>query len=319
MADISAQLFQRTIQVMRGASGIDRYASMTPEEAFGVEYWPLERYKLTLLPPERELARQIVLVTGGASGIGRALARRFAQEGAHVVIADIDLAGAETLAKELREAHGFMRSLAVSCDVTSEESIAQAFRQTVLAYGGIDMVVSNAGIASAHEIESTTLAEWEKLFDILSTGYFLVAREAFRTWRAQKLGGNLIFIASKNAVVPSKKASAYNAAKAAELHLARTLAAEGGDAGIRVNTICPDAVIQGSSIWNSAWREARAKEYGIKPEEIEEFFRQRCLLKVNVYPEDIAEAALFLASARSSKTTGAVLMVDGGIPGAFVR
>jgi len=319
MADISAQLFQRAIQVMRGASGIDRYAAMTPAEAFGVEYWPLERYKLTLLPPECELARQIALITGAASGIGRALARRFAQEGAHVVIADIDLNGAQALANELCEAHGFMRSMAVACDVTSEESITEAFRQTIMTYGGLDVVVSNAGLASAHEIESTTLSEWNKMFDVLSTGYFLVAREAFRTWRKQKLGGNLIFIASKNAVVPSKKAGAYNAAKAAELHLARTLAAEGGDAGIRVNVICPDAVIQGSNIWNSTWREARAKEYGIQPDEIENYFRQRSILNVNVFPEDIAEAALFLASSRSAKTTGAMLMVDGGIPGAFVR
>ncbi|MDR3573802.1 MAG: bifunctional aldolase/short-chain dehydrogenase [Anaerolineaceae bacterium] len=319
MADVSAQLFQRAIQVMRGAYTIDRYASMTPAEAFGVEYWPLERYKLTLLPPERELARKIAFITGAASGIGRALARRFAQEGAHVVIADIDLNGAQTLNKELCDQYGFMRSIAVACDVTSEESVAEAFRQTILAYGGIDVVVSNAGMASAHEIESTTLDEWKKLFDVLSTGYFLVGRQAFRTWRTQKLGGNLIFIASKNALVPSKKASAYNAAKAAELHLARTLAAEGGDAAIRVNTICPDAIIQGSSIWNSSWREARAKEYGIQPDEIEEFFRKRSLLNVNVFPEDIAEAALFLASARSAKTTGAILMVDGGIPGAFVR
>jgi NAD(P)-dependent dehydrogenase (short-subunit alcohol dehydrogenase family) len=242
-----------------------------------------------------------------------------AQEGAHVVIADIDLNGAETLAKGLCDTYGFMRSMAVACDVTNEESIAQAFRQTIMAYGGVDIVVSNAGLASAHEIESTTLSEWKKLFDVLSTGYFLVAREAFRTWRAQKLGGNLIFIASKNAVVPSKKAGAYNAAKAAEVHLARTLAAEGGEAGIRVNTICPDAVIQGSNIWTSAWREERAKEYGVQPDEIEDYLRQRSILNVNVYPEDIAEAALFLASARSAKTTGAVLMVDGGIPGAFVR
>jgi rhamnulose-1-phosphate aldolase/alcohol dehydrogenase len=319
LADISAQLFHRAIQVMRGASGIDRYASLTPAEAFGVEYWPLERFKLTLQPPERELAHQIAFITGAASGIGRAMARRLAQEGAHVVIADIDLSGAETLAKELCDTHGFMRSMAVACDVTSEESIAQAFRQTMLAYGGVDIVISNAGLASAHEIESTSLSEWKKLFDVLSTGYFLVAREAFRTWRTQKLGGNLIFIASKNAVVASKKAGAYNAAKAAEVHLARTLASEGGEAGIRVNTICPDAVIQGSNIWTSAWREARAKEYGVQPEQIEDYLRQRSLLNVNVYPEDIAEAALFLASARSAKTTGAVLMVDGGIPGAFVR
>jgi NAD(P)-dependent dehydrogenase (short-subunit alcohol dehydrogenase family) len=183
----------------------------------------------------------------------------------------------------------------------------------------VDIVVSNAGLASSHEIEATTLEEWDKIFAVLAKGYFLVAREAFRAWNAQGLGGSLIFVASKNALVAGKKTGAYSSAKAAELHLARVLAEEGGASGIRVNSIAPDAIIQGSAIWNSAWREARAKEHGIRADEIEEFYRQRCTLKVNVYPEDVAEAALFLASARSAKTTGAVITVDGGVPGAYVR
>jgi rhamnulose-1-phosphate aldolase/alcohol dehydrogenase len=319
LADISAQLYQRAIQVMRGASGIDSYASLTPAEAYGVEYWPLERYKLTLQPPERELARKVAFITGGAGGIGQAIAQRFAKEGAHVVIADINMESGKQTAQQLTDTYGFKRGMVVQCDVTDEDSVAQAFRETVLAYGGIDIVVSNAGMASAHPIEQTSLGEWEKMFSVLTTGYFLIAREAFRYWRAQGLGGNLIFVASKNALVPGKKASAYSSAKAAELHLARVLAEEGGDAGIRVNTICPDAIISGSGIWNSAWREARAREHGIRPDEIEEFYRQRSTLKLNVYPEDVAEAALFLASSRSAKTTGAVITVDGGVPAAFVR
>ncbi len=318
-ADISAQLYHRAIQVMRGASAIDQYVSLTPAEAYGVEYWPLERYKLTLQPPERELARRVAFITGGASGIGRAIAERFAQEGAHVVVADIDMEKAEQVAQELTEKHGFRRGMAVECDVTREEGVVRAFRETVLAHGGVDIVVSNAGLASAHPVEETSLAEWQKLFDVLARGYFLVGREAFRVWRQQGLGGSLIFIASKNALVPGKRASAYSAAKAAELHLARVLAEEGGADGIRVNSICPDAVIQGSGIWNSAWKEMRAKEYGIRPDEVEEFYRQRTTLKVNVYPWDVAEAALYVASDRSAKTTGAVLTVDGGIPAAYVR
>ncbi len=318
-ADISSQLYFRAIHVMRSASGIDQYVSLTPAESYGVEYWPLERYKLTLLPPERELAGKVAVVTGGASGIGRAIALRLAQEGAHVAIADIDSANASRTAQELCEAHGLKRGLAVECDVTSEESVAKAFREVTLAYGGVDIVVSNAGLARAHPIEDTPLEEWNRIFNVLAAGYFLVSRQAFRTWRAQGVGGNLIFIASKNALTPGKNASAYSAAKAAELHLARVLAEEGGPAGIRVNTICPDAVVQGSGIWSSAWREERARDYGVRPDEIEAFYRQRSTLKVNVYPEDVAEAALFLSSPRSSKTTGAVITVDGGVPGAYVR
>ena len=319
LADISAQLYFRAVQVMRGASTIDRYVSLTPAEAYGVEYWPLERYKLTLLPPERELARNVAFVTGAASGIGRAIVRRFASEGAHVVIADIDEAGAQAVAQEIIEKYGLKRALAVKCDVTSEQSVQEAFRATALTYGGVDIVVSNAGFAQAKMVEDVTLQEWQKMFDVLVTGYFLVAREAFRLWRHQHTGGNLIFIASKNSLVPGIKASAYSAAKASELHLARVLAEEGGSAGIRVNVVNPDAVISGSGIWKGEWRKQRAKELGIAEDQIEEHYRKRSTLKLNVYPEDIAEGALFFASARSAKTTGAVLNVDGGIPAAYVR
>ncbi|MBI1801596.1 MAG: SDR family oxidoreductase, partial [Chloroflexi bacterium] len=205
------------------------------------------------------------------------------------------------------------------CDVTDEQSVAAAFEQVCLTYGGIDVVVSNAGIATSAAIEDTTLADWNRTMDILAKGYFLISREAFRVWKQQKMGGSLVFVASKNSLAAGKNAAAYSAAKAAELHLARCLAEEGGAEGIRVNTVLPDAVLQGSGIWDSGWRQARAAGYGIKPEELDEFYRQRTTLKVNVYPEHIAEAISFLAGPRASRTTGAALTVDGGVAAAYVR
>lgn len=210
--------------------------------------------------------------------------------------------------------------LAIAGDVTSEASVAEAFAAATDAYGGVDVVVSNAGIASSAPVEATTLAEWERNQAVLSTGYFLVAREAFRVMRSQDKGGSIVFVASKNALVAGPNASAYSTAKAAELHLARCLAAEGGSAGIRVNTVNPDAVLQGSRIWGSSWREERASAYGIEPDELEEHYRKRTALGVNVLPEDIAEAVLHFASdARSGKSTGNVLNVDGGVTAAFPR
>ncbi len=319
MAMQAAGLYHRAIAVMRGASALDQFVSLSEQEAYDVEYWPLELYKLTLAPPERELSRRVALITGGAGGIGRAVAARLAEEGAHVVLADIDQAGAEEVAADLSSRVGEGRALAVRCDVTDDASVAEAFRTTILTYGGLDIVVNNAGIALAAPLEATTLAQWRRVHDVLTTGYFLVAREAVRMMKAQGLGGSIIFVASKNALVPSKEASAYNAAKAAEIHLARTIAEETGSAGIRVNTICPDAVLEGSKIWTSAWREERARSYGIPVDQLDEFYRRRTTLRVNVFPRDVAEAALFFASDRSAKTTGGILTVDGGVAGAYVR
>ncbi|MEK6571206.1 MAG: SDR family oxidoreductase, partial [Bacteroidota bacterium] len=319
MAKISSDIYHRSIAVIRGATAVDSYVSMTPAEAFSVEYWPLERYKLTLQPKEKELSRRIALITGGASGIGRAVAQRFAQEGAHVVVADLNAKGAESVAEEIQKLHGEGKAISIPMDVTAEESVVRAFRQTVLEFGGVDIVVSNAGISAASPIEETTVESWDRQMDVLAKGYFLVARQGFRVMRTQCIGGSIIFIASKNAVASGKNASAYSAAKAAELHLARCLAEEGGALGIRVNTICPDAVIRGSSIWSGKWREERAQAYGIRPDQIEEYYRNRTILKVSVFPEDVAEAALFFASDRSAKTTGAMLTVDGGVSAAFPR
>ena len=255
-AEISRQLYRRAIQVMQNAQ--NGFVSLTANESYAIEYWPLELYKLSLKPAPKALEGKVALVTGAASGIGRAIAHRLAADGAHVVIADLNLEGAKTVAAEIVETRGMRRSMAVSINVTSEQQVQDAFQVAILEYGGVDIVVNNAGIASSAPIEETSLEMWNKNQSILSTGYFLVSREAFRLWRRQDTGGNLIMIASKNSLAAGKNAAAYSAAKAAELHLARCLAEEGGAAGIRVNSVLPDAVLSGSAIWSGTWREERA-------------------------------------------------------------
>jgi rhamnulose-1-phosphate aldolase/alcohol dehydrogenase len=318
-ASVSAALYTRAVAVLSTTAGLGGFAPLTANETFGVEYWPMELYKLGLLPPPRELAGQVALVTGAASGIGRAVATRLAEAGAHVAIADRNAVGAREVADELVGRHGDGRALPVEMDVTDESAVRTAFSETVLAYGGVDIVVSNAGISTSHPVEETSLDEWNLNLSVLGTGYFLVAREAFRVLRAQDRGGSIVFVASKNGLVGGRNASAYSSAKALEIHLARCLAEEGGGVGIRVNTVNPDAVLQGSGIWSSAWREQRASTYGIAPEQLEEHYRARTTLKVNVYPEDIAEAVLFFASPRAAKSTGNLLNVDGGVAAAYTR
>jgi rhamnulose-1-phosphate aldolase/alcohol dehydrogenase len=314
-AAVSRDLYHRAIEVMAGAQALGRFVSLSAQESFAVEYWPLELYKLSLAPAPGELQGAVALVTGVAGGIGRAISERLAAAGACVVGFDLDEGGARDALDVLGD-----RGLAVGGDVTSEDAVAAAFRAAVERFGGIDIVVSNAGVASSAPVEETTLAEWERNHAILGTGYFLVAREAFRVLRAQDRGGSIVFIASKNALVAGRNAAAYSSAKAAELHLARCLAEEGGGAGIRVNTVNPDAVLQGSRIWGSAWREERAAAYAIEPSQLEEHYRKRTTLGVNVLPEDVAEAVLHFASpARSSKSTGNVLNVDGGVAAAYTR
>jgi len=319
MAQISGALYHRAIAVMRGATSLGSFVSLSENESFNVEYWPLELYKLTLAPPEAEFSRKVAYITGGAGGIGSETARRLVSEGAHVVLADLNLEGAQKVADEINAKYGEHRAIAVKVDVTNEELVAESYAETARNYGGVDIIVNNAGLATSSPFDQTSLKEWNLNMNVLGTGYFLVAREAFKMMKEQKIGGSMVFIGSKNSVYAGKNASAYSAAKALEAHLARCIAAEGGEFGIRVNTILPDAILQGSAIWNSNWRNERAAAYGIEPDQLEEYYRKRTTLLVNIYPRDIAEGVAFFASSKSEKTTGCMLTIDGGVPAAFTR
>ena len=318
-AGIVNDIYRHTIDVIGGASAFGQYVSLSAKDAFDVEYWPLELYKLTLAPPEKELARRVALVTGGASGIGRAVARRLAAEGCHVVVADLDEAGAKKTADEIAASAGAGRALALPMDVTREDSVRVAFEEAVLAYGGLDVLVSNAGIAHSAPVDRMRLADWERSFAVNATGHFLVAREAMRVLIAQGLGGALVFVATKNVMSPGKDFAAYSAAKAAEAQLAKVLALEGAPHGIRSNIVNPDAVFQDSKLWSEDVRRERATAQGIGVDQLEEFYRTRNLLGARILPEDVAEAVLFLAGDRASKTTGCTLTVDGGVKDAFPR
>ena len=318
-ARIAGEFYVNAINVMRGAASVSTYRGLPEQEAFDIEYWDLEEAKLQRMPKPKALAGRIALITGGAGGIGIATARRLLDEGACVVLCDIDreaLAGAEA---DLRRAYN--ADVVSSCfvDVTKEEAVMGAFDAASWMYGGVDICVSNAGIASAAPVEQTTLALWQRNMDILSTGYFLVSRRAFATLRLQGLGGSIVFIGSKNALAASPGAAAYCTAKAAELHLARCLALEGAALGIRVNTVNPDAVLRGSRIWQGEWAQQRADQYRTSPEELEGVYRERSLLKRSVFPEDVAEAVAFFASERSAKSTGNIVNVDAGNAAAFTR
>jgi rhamnulose-1-phosphate aldolase/alcohol dehydrogenase len=318
-ARTARDLYHRAIAVEDAADALGGFRSLDESEAFAIEYWPLERYKLAQAPPRGELAGRIALVTGGASGIGRATARLLAARGAHVVVADLNAEGAQTVAEELVAEHGLRRALAVPVDVTDEAAVREMVRRTVLAYGGLDIVVASAGLATSAPVTETTVEEWELNYAVLARGYFLAAREAFRALLEQGAGGSIVFVGSKNALVAGANASAYSSAKAAALHLGRCLAEEGGPHGIRVNTVNPDAVIADSGIWSSDWKAERASTYGIDAEDLPGFYRGRTRLGVNVYPEDVAEAIAFFAGPRSAKSTGNVVNVDGGVTAAYPR
>ncbi|WP_298838294.1 bifunctional rhamnulose-1-phosphate aldolase/short-chain dehydrogenase [uncultured Roseobacter sp.] len=318
-ARISGEFYVNAINVMRGASAVSEYQGLPEQEAFDIEYWLLEEAKLQRMPKPKSLAGRVALVTGGAGGIGAATAERYLSEGACVILADINEDALASVQSSLSDRYSADVVRSVVMNVTSEEAVAAAFADACVEFGGVDILVSNAGIASSAPVEETSLALWNRNMDILSTGYFLVSREAFRLMRVQGMGGAVVFVASKNGLAASPNAAAYCTAKASEIHLARCLALEGAEAGIRVNVVNPDAVLRGSKIWEGDWLEQRAGTYGTDKDGLEEMYRQRSMLKRSVLPEDIAEACYFFAADTSSKSTGNIINVDAGNVQAFTR
>jgi rhamnulose-1-phosphate aldolase/alcohol dehydrogenase len=318
-ARIAGEFYVNAINVMRGAASVSTYVGLPEQEAFDIEYWLLEEAKLQRMPKPKALAGRIAVITGGGGGIGVASARRLLSEGACVVLCDIDQGALDEAQAELKKEFGKDVVTAFRGDVTDEASVVQSYSAAALAFGGVDICISNAGIASASPLEDTSLELWRRNMDILSTGYFLIAREAVKMMKEQGLGGSIVFIGSKNALAASPGAAAYCTAKASELHLARCIALEGAPFGIRCNVVNPDAVLRGSRIWQGEWADQRAAQYKTTPDELETIYRERSLLKRSVYPEDIAEAVAYFASDRSAKSTGNILNVDAGNAAAFTR
>ena len=318
-ARISAEFYINAINVMRGSSSVSTYQGLPVQEAFDIEYWLLEEAKLQRMPKPKSLAGQIALVTGGAGGIGKASAARLLREGACVVLADIDAVALKKSEEELAGFFGADFVHSTNIDVTQEAAVIAGFNEVSAEFGGLDILVSNAGLASSAAVEDTTLELWNKNMNVLSTGYFLVSREAFKLFHTQNIGGNVVFVASKNGLAASPNASAYCTAKAAEIHLARCLALEGAASQIRVNVVNPDAVLRGSKIWSGEWKEQRASAYGMTVDDLEEHYRKRSMLKRNVFPEDIAESIYFFVSDMSAKSTGNIINVDAGNAQSFTR
>jgi rhamnulose-1-phosphate aldolase/alcohol dehydrogenase len=321
-ARLAGEFYGNAINVMRGAEAIGDYIALDEQEAFDIEYWLLEEAKLQRMPAPKPLVGRVALVTGGAGGIGAATAARLMADGACVVLADRDGAVAEEVRAGFAKQFGNDVVRSVVCDVTDEAQVAEAFAFAAREFGGLDILVANAGIASSAPIEETTIELWNRNYDVLAQGYFLTSRAAWPLLKGMKEQGgtSVVFIGSKNGVAAATNASAYASAKAAANHLARCLALEGAPHGIRVNVVNPDAVIKGSRIWDGDWRKERAGAHGIDTgKELEEHYRQRSMLKRDVLPGDIAEAVYFLAGDQSAKSTGNMINVDAGNAQAFTR
>ncbi|MFC5171096.1 bifunctional rhamnulose-1-phosphate aldolase/short-chain dehydrogenase [Streptomyces mutomycini] len=315
-ARVAGEFYLNAINVMRGAESVSSYAPIEESEKFRIEYWELEEAKLRRMPKPKALATRVAFVTGAGSGIGKAIAHRLVAEGACVVVADLHSVNAAAVAEELG---GPDKAVAVTVDVTSEEQIVDAFNAAALAFGGVDLVVNNAGISISKPLLETSARDWDLQHDIMARGSFLVSREAARVMRAQDLGGDIVYIASKNAVFAGPDNIAYSATKADQAHQVRLLAAELGEHGIRVNGVNPDGVVRGSGIFAAGWGAQRAATYGIEEDKLGEFYAQRTILKREVLPEHVANAVFALTGGDLTHTTGLHIPVDAGVAAAFLR
>jgi rhamnulose-1-phosphate aldolase/alcohol dehydrogenase len=315
-ARVAGEFYVNAINVMRGAEAVSTYAPIDESEKFRIEYWALEEAKLRRMPEPKPLATRVALVTGAASGIGKAIAHRLAREGACVVVADLDAAKAEAAAAEVGNADV---AVGVAADVSDAEAVAEAFRAAVLAFGGVDLVVNNAGLSISKPLLETTEADWDLQHDVMAKGSFLVSREAARIMIEQGMGGDVVYISSKNSVFAGPSNIAYSATKADQAHQVRLLAAELGEHQIRVNGINPDGVVRGSGIFAGGWGAQRAKTYGVPEEELGAFYAQRTLLKREVLPDHVADAVFALTGGDLTRTTGLHVPVDSGVAAAFLR
>ncbi len=318
-ARVAAEFYINAINVMRGAEAISEYTSLPRQEAFDIEYWLLEEAKLQRMPKAKSLSGRIALITGSAGGIGKAIAKKFADEGACIVLSDNNKERLNQTKEEFKNQYGSDVFVADLLDVTAVNTIEKTFHSAVLAFGGVDIIVNNAGLSISKSIEEHTENDWDLLYDVLVKGQFFVTQKGVEIMRKQGLGGDVLNIVSKNALVSGPNNAAYGAAKAAQLHMSRLNAAELGKDEIRVNVVNPDAVISGSNIWSNGWAEGRAKAYGISVEELPSYYAKRTLLNQTILPEDIANACFVFVSGLLNKSTGNVLNVDGGVAAAFVR
>ncbi|MBA4196222.1 MAG: bifunctional rhamnulose-1-phosphate aldolase/short-chain dehydrogenase [Chitinophaga sp.] len=318
-ARVAAEFYINAINVMRGAEAVSAYTSLPRQEAFNIEYWLLEEAKLQRMPKPKLLSGRVALVTGSAGGIGKAIAKKFAEEGACVVLNDINQERLDGAIAEFQKSFGKDTAASTLLNVTDEASIAKAFEDAALAFGGVDIIINNAGISISKSITDHTIADWDKLYDILVKGQFLVSKAGVEVLRKQGFGGDIVNIVSKNAVFAGPNNAGYGSAKAAQAHLTRLLAAELGGDKIRVNTVNPDAVIADSNIWAGGWAEGRAKAYGITVEELPAYYAKRTLMNEVILPEDIANACYAFVGGLLNKSTGNILNVDGGVATAFVR
>ena len=318
-ARVASEFYINAINVMKGAEAISEYTSLARQEAFDIEYWLLEEAKLQRMPKPKPLSGRIALITGSAGGIGKAIAKKFVQEGAVVVLNDMNAERLEIAGEDFKKQFGKDSFTTAVLDVTNPAQIKEAFAAAILAFGGVDLIVNNAGLSISKTIGDHTEKDWDLLYDVLVKGQFLITQAAVDVMKKQDTGGDIINIVSKNALVSGPNNAGYGSAKAAQLHLSRLNAAELGIDKIRVNVVNPDAVISDSNIWAGGWAEGRAKAYGITVEELPEYYAKRTLLNETILPDDIANACFAFVGGMLNKSTGNVLNVDGGVAAAFVR